>query len=253
MPRVPRKKSGSGVYHIVLRGINRQVIFSNDEDRKRFIFTIKRYKSICEYNIFAYCIMDNHIHLLLKVGKEPLEQIIRRLAGSFVHWYNDKYERIGNLFQDRFKSEPVEDDNYMLTVVRYIHQNPLKAGMVENIEDYYWSSYNDYLNGNGISDTEFILNIFSRNKKSAIAQFINFNQTDNKDQCIEIQAPKRKLTDEQLIEEIINNFDTQPTMIKDKNRDEMSSLLRNILLIEGVTTRQLARVTGISTGIIWRL
>lgn len=253
VPRTARKKSNSNVYHIVLRGINRQVIFNDDEDRKRFIFTLKRYKDKSEYKIFAYCIMSNHVHLLLKAGKEPLETIIRRIAGSFVYWYNSKYERIGNLFQDRFKSEPVEDDNYMLTVMRYIHQNPLKAGMVENIEDYYWSSYNDYQRDNGISDTGFILSIFSKNKKTAIAQFNTFNQKDNKDQCIDIKEPKRKLTDEQLIEMTINNFNIQPAMIKEKCKAEMSLLLRNILLVEGVSTRQLSRVTGISKGVIWRL
>jgi len=88
--------------------------------------------------------MGNHVHLLLKEGEESLEQIMRRICCSYVYWYNWKYQRIGSLFQDRFKSEPVENDTYFLTVLRYILQNPLKAGMEKTIEDYHWSSIGEY-------------------------------------------------------------------------------------------------------------
>ena len=129
MPRKARAKSKTGIYHIILRGINRQKIFNDNEDKKRLLETLLRYKEKSKYQIYAYCLMDNHIHLLLKEGEEPLAQIMRRIGGSYVYWYNHKYERVGNLFQDRFKSEVVEDDTYFLTVLRYIHQNPAKAGI----------------------------------------------------------------------------------------------------------------------------
>lgn len=111
----------------MLRGINGQIIFEEDYDKKKFIETIKTYKAISGYKIFAYCLMSNHIHLLIKVEIEDLDLIIKRIAGSYVYWYNWKYKRTGHLFQDRYKSEPVEDDEYFLTVVRYIHQNPMKC------------------------------------------------------------------------------------------------------------------------------
>ena len=88
--------------------------------------------------------MGNHIHLLIKPEKEPLEQVFKRIGGRYVYWYNVKYQRVGHLFQDRFKSEPVEDDSYFLTVIRYIHQNPVKAGLCKNIKDYKYSSYAEY-------------------------------------------------------------------------------------------------------------
>ena len=115
--------------------------------------------------------MGNHFHLLLKVGAEPLEQIMRRICGSYVYWYNRKYERVGNLFQDRFKSEPVEDDAYLLTAVRYIHQNPLKAGIINDISEYKWSSYNDYVKNEGLTDTAFVLSLFNEDKKTAAGLF----------------------------------------------------------------------------------
>jgi REP element-mobilizing transposase RayT len=133
MPRTARKKSSSGIYHIIMRGINRQSIFEDEEDNRKFLQTLRDFKEKSGYNIYAYCLMVNHIHLLIKEGLEPLEQVMRRLCGSYVYWYNRKYGRIGNLFQDRFKSEPIEDDTYFLTVLRYIHQNPIQAGLLKSI------------------------------------------------------------------------------------------------------------------------
>ena len=134
MPRQARKKSGSGIYHIMLRGINRQQIFEDAEDRERFLETIENYKELCGYTIYAYCLMGNHVHILMREGKEDLTQVFKRIAGSYVYWYNWKYHRSGHLFQDRYKSEPVEDDSYFLTVLRYIHQNPVKAKICKTAE-----------------------------------------------------------------------------------------------------------------------
>lgn len=96
MPRCAREKSESGIYHIIMRGINRQSIFEDEEDYFQYLNTIQRYKEKCGYQIYAYCLMGNHVHLLLKIGQEPLEQVMRRLCGSYVYWYNNKYQRIGN-------------------------------------------------------------------------------------------------------------------------------------------------------------
>jgi len=253
VPRKAREKSGSGVYHIILRGINRQAIFGDDDDRKRFLYTLKRYKKVCDYNIYAYCLMGNHLHLLIKTGAEPLEQIMRRIAGSYVYWYNQKNERIGNLFQDRFKSEPVETDTYLLTVSRYIHQNPLKAGIVKNPGDFTWSSYRDYLEGKGITDTSFILSIFNNNKKSALARFKTFTCAHNEDECLEIKEPGKLITDDTLKEMISEKFRVKAKLIKEEPREKMEKILQEMLSVKGITTRQLARVTGVSLGIIWRL
>lgn len=110
---------------------------------------LKECKLVSKYRIFAYCIMSNHVHLLLKIKKEELEQIFRRIGARYVYWYNKKYDRCGHLFHDRFKSEAVEDDAYILTVLRYIIQNPQKAGITDGPEEYEWSSHKDYLGRRG--------------------------------------------------------------------------------------------------------
>ncbi len=191
MPRASRVKSESGIYHIMLRGINQQVIFECEEDYEKFIETIKKYKAISGYKIFAYCLMSNHIHLIVKEENEPIEQIIKRIAGSYVYWYNWKYYRKGHLFQDRFKSEPIEDEKYLLTAIRYIHQNPVKAGIAEKIDEYEYSSYNEYINsGNDLIDKNFVYEIISEEG------FAEFNDEDNDDKCLEIDDFTFRISDE---------------------------------------------------------
>ena len=157
MPRQVRRKSESGIYHIMLRGINQQQIFEDSEDYEKFLQILKDCKAVSEYKLFAYCLMGNHIHLLIQEDKEPIEQVIKRLATRFVYWYNIKYQRVGHLFQDRFKSEPVEDDAYFMTVIRYIHQNPVKAGLCKNVREYEYSSYKNFFDNSNLIDKNFVL------------------------------------------------------------------------------------------------
>ncbi len=130
-------------------------------------------------------------HLILKVGIENLGLILKCIAGSYVYWYNWKYKRSGHLFQDRFKSEPVEKYEYFLTVLRYIHQNPIKAGLCKNIFEYKYSSYMDYLKGSSLIDTDFCFSIIEKQ------QFIQFHNEIEKESCLEIDESNFRLTDEE--------------------------------------------------------
>ena len=200
MPRQARKKSSAGIYHIMLRGVNQQQIFEDSEDCDKFLQVLKDCKAISEFKLFAYCLMGNHIHILLQETKEPLELLMKRIATRFVYWYNIKYRRAGHLFQDRFKSEPIENDAYFLTVLRYIHQNPIKAGICTAVEAYKNSSYNEYFKSSDLIDSDFVFNIISKE------DFANFNSEKVFDNCLDVEdKPKIKVTDEQakkIIEKI---------------------------------------------------
>ncbi|MBH1941276.1 transposase [Mobilitalea sibirica] len=253
MPRVARIKSNSGIYHIIMRGINRQTIFEVEEDYERFILTIQRYREICEYKIYAYCLMGNHLHLLLKEGKEPLETVMRRICGSYVFWYNKKYGRVGYLFQDRFKSEPIEEDEYFLTVLRYIFQNPLKACMVTKIENYKWTNYIDYIRGSNQTEIDFVLNILNTNREQAIRRFIEIINKDNDDECLDI-LEKQRLTDDDA-RNIIKRHCKIDHVIDIQKFDKVK---RNMYLNDlkeryGLSIRQIERLTGISRGVIQRI
>ena len=244
MPRQARLKSESGIYHIILRGINHQRIFEDEEDSQKFLNILLEYKSICEYEIYAYCIMGNHIHLLLKEGKESLAQIMKRIGGKYVYWYNGKYKRTGHLFQDRFKSEPVSDDKYFLTVLRYIHHNPVKAGIVNKAEDYMFSSYNEYINSSDIIDVEFTFELIS------IENFREYHRKSSEDKCLDITEKKYRVTDEEatvIIKKLTRCENASEFQELDKERRD--KLLRK-LKEKGLSIRQINRLTGISKGII---
>lgn len=197
--------------------------------------------------------MDNHIHLLLKEEEEPLEQIMRRIGGSYVYWYNHKYDRVGNLFQDRFKCEVVEDDTYFLIVLRYIHQNPVKAGMVKDSKEYPWSSYVEYIGKDQLIDKDFVIDMFHGNKNAGMINFIKVHNELNGDKCLEIQDKKKKIRDEELIEIIHRIYKINAKNISHKPKEKRKTILRNLLKIQGISTRQLARVTGVSVNVIWKL
>lgn len=248
MPRRARKKSGNGTYHIMLRGINKQQIFEEAEDYEKFLDVLKSCKAISEFKLYAYCLMGNHIHLLIKEGKESLETIFKRIGGKFVYWYNVKYERVGHLFGDRFKSEPVDTDAYFLTVVRYIHRNPVKAGICKNPKDYLYSSYNDYLNGADFVDSSLLYNLVPKE------QFETFNTENTLDACLDLEEKKFvKVTDEQAIK-IIEKYSKAKNIsefqkLEPEKRDKFLSKFKE----KGMSIRQISRLTGVSYYIVQKI
>ena len=244
MPRQVRRRSESGIYHIMLRGINQQQIFEDEEDSLRFLETLSKYKEQCEYEIYAYCLMGNHIHILLKEGKENLALILKRIAGSYAYWYNWKYRRCGHVFQDRFKSEPVECDEYFLTVLRYIHQNPVKAGLSKKVDGYKYSSYNEYVSKANLVDTDFCFEIIGRE------QFIEFNEQFNDDICLDMVENDRRLNDEEAIKIIWKICKCKSV----SDFQKLDKVKRNYCIKElhqqGLSIRQISRLTGVSRKIV---
>ncbi len=251
LARMAREKSSTGIYHVVFRGINRQIIFEDNQDRARFLDTLEEYKDICEFIFYGYCLMDNHVHLLIKETKESVSGIIKRICSSYVYWYNAKYKRCGHLFQERFKSETVETDGYFLTVLRYIHQNPIRAGIEKNVGEYRWSSYGEYITNSRIVDIDYALNYFSTDRSEAIGLFIEFMNADNRDECLE-DVVKVKLTDEEVKKHIKQLGIPNPTAIQQLDKAKRNDILRKLKKVDGITGVQIARVTGLSTCIISR-
>ena len=248
MPRQARKKSKLGIYHIMLRGVNQQQIFEEQEDCDKFLQVLKDCKAISEFKLFAYCLMGNHIHILLQETKEPIELLMKRIATRFVYWYNIKYKRAGHLLQDRFKSEPIENESYFLTVLRYIHQNPVKAGLCKTVNDYENSSYNEYYKKSDLIDCDFVFDIVSKN------EFARFNNEKVFDTCLDIEdKPKIKVTDEQakkIIEKIskcknVAEFQGLDIGIRDKYLRRFKE--------KGISIRQISRLTGTSYYLVQKI
>lgn len=239
MARQARKKSKSGIYHIMLRGINKQDIFIEDDDYKRFLKTLYDCKKTYRFELYAYCLMGNHIHLLVKEIDEDISTIIKRIGCSFVYWYNKKYERVGHLFQDRFRSEPVEDDEYFLSVLRYIHQNPVTAGLVTKCEDYLYSSYKLYFIDGLLIDKQFTFELVSKE------QFKSFHYTIEEIDCLDISESTLRLSDNNAKRYYLE-------LMKEFSMDDFSLLTPNCqsdivrsLKIKGASVPQITVLTGL--------
>jgi REP element-mobilizing transposase RayT len=177
MARVARKQSPTGMYHVVFRGINRQLVFEEDEDYERFLEILSGCKGAGAqggYRLLGYCLMGNHIHLLVGCDGHPPGDILKRIAIRYVSRFNKKYGRFGHLFQGRYMSEPIKDDAQLLAVLRYIHQNPVKAGLCKRPQEYRFSSWAGYANGSGIADTALALGILSKDKQQQATAFESF-------------------------------------------------------------------------------
>ena len=140
MPRHARQHAESRIYHVILRGVNRDAIFLEDEDRERFLHSLAQARAASGCLVLAYCLMTNHVHLVLRTTREPIGNAVKRVGVRYAGWFNNKYGRVGHLFQDRFRSRPVETDDYLVRLLRYVWDNPVQARLVARAEDYRWSS-----------------------------------------------------------------------------------------------------------------
>ena len=172
------------------------------------------------------------------------------LCLTIPHW---QYNRKGHLFQDRYKSEPVEEDAYFLTVLRYIHQNPVKAGLINDIASYKWSSYNEYINQPKIVNIEFALKMFHQERDKAIERFERFNQETNNDQCIEMPTKRETLSDKEINHLVLSKYQIElvtlqnaPTIIQDK-------VLKYLKGLDGCSLRQVSRLTGFTVNKIFKV
>lgn len=263
MPRQARKESGTGIYHVMLRGINRQDIFEEAEDYMRMLSCLQqmleqyddqgnRLPPLCTF--YAYCLMSNHVHLLLRVNQEDIGSTIKHLAVMYAIYYNQKYSRSGHVFQDRFKSEPVNDMQYFVTLLRYIHQNPVKAGIVEHVKDYEYSSWGEY---DGTVEPVFQLcdtgTVLRRVPFDDLEAMVNEPLADEVN-CLDMDDPSRsRPSDDQVWAYIKDKTGvTNSSAFQRLNDDIRRAVLKNLKEI-GASHRQLARLTGIGRGVIQKL
>lgn len=252
VPRRAREYSESGIYHVMLRGIDRQSIFQENEDRERFLWILRECKEICQFRLYTYCLMDNHIHLLLRTGQEsePLEQIFKRIGVRYAAWYNHKYSRTGHLFQDRFLSEAVNDDSYLWTVFSYIHQNPVKAGLCKMPGKYAWSGWREYLHTGELCDVQEFLELLDEDRPAAMKLLQALLDQPLEGLCMDVE--QRKPSDQEVREMLLRLCGTDKiTKLQSLPRAERDDVIRQ-LKQERASIRQISRLTGWPFGIVRR-
>ncbi|MDP3058064.1 MAG: transposase [bacterium] len=174
MARQARQESSTGYYHVMARGINnREFLFRRDAEKNRFLELVKDQQDAELLKLIAYCVMDNHVHLIIKAAKTCMSKAVKVISLRFAAYYNRSHNRIGPVFGDRFRSEKVESDAYLLGALRYIHRNPVKANIVQDVTKYRSSSYSEYLNAVKYIDEAqklYVLELFN-NSSQSFAEF----------------------------------------------------------------------------------
>ena len=218
MARKPRVHYPGALYHVISRGNQRQIIFRADADRRRYLELLTHYRARYQFQLRAYVLMSNHVHLLMEVGKHPLAKIMQGLQQSYTLYFNRKYKLVGHLFQGRYKDILCDRDSYLLELVRYIHLNPARSKIVTDPVDYAWSSHRDYLNsgtakGAAMVQSEGILNQFAPNLAQARRKYQEFVLdgigAGHRDDLYDVKE-QRFLGDDQFVEKINRSLDLDP-------------------------------------------
>lgn len=194
MPRTFRRKSASGIYHVMLRGVNKRSIFSDSNDYSFFLYILEQVFNDTDGQLLAYCLMKNHVHLLIKEQEVSVSKIMQRLSGRYAQWYNQKYERVGHLFQDRFRSEPVDSEDYFFRVLRYIHLNPVEAKLCQSVNDYKYSSYRDYFD-NPLIFSDFVEKMIERSSFEAYHTEEKIDEENVDSENVKVKSKYRRVGD----------------------------------------------------------
>ncbi len=263
MPRQRRKLSKTGIYHVMLRGNERKSLFPEEEDYRKFLQVLTHKKRDDSFLLYAYCLMSNHIHLLIREKRQNISQIMKRINIAYAYYFNKKYNRVGHVFQDRFKSESIEEENYLLSVIRYIHHNPLQAKMVSDPISYPWSSYNFYLDEGkkSIIDKEDILTIFSSKVPEAIQRFQTFSQKPSISIGLEYKSnnlPAKEMTHFEQVQKYIRKYIKEKNLkiediSKSQNIHYRNDLILNLKRKSNLSIREIAEILGINRGIVSRI
>ena len=245
MTKQIRKFSTSDVYHIIIKGNNDSDIFYDDMDRKIFIEKVKLTKKEFKYKVYAYCLMSNHVHMVIEVPRENLSKAIQSLTIRYVSYFNKKYDRKGPFVQNRFKSKNIENQRYFLEVCRYVHRNPEKAG-IEKTNNYKWSSYNEYISKERIIDKKVLMYYLN----NSIENFIKYTNKVEDIQEIMNYADfelNNRLNDEELMEIILKrlNFNNIEEVINFFKNKENIRYIEKLKDIKGINKSQLSRIIRI--------
>lgn len=236
-----RSRCFNDTYHLVVRGVNRQLIFDCDDDCRKFVEILKKNVERAQAELYAWCLMGNHVHILLKEGNDSISKMMQRIGVSYVKYFNKKNERVGPLCQGRFFSKPIEDETAFERVRKYIALNPVKAGIARNPNRYLWSWLWEL-----------------RGEKQG-NEFDNYDFTSDEENEFELEHWE----DEKNLNKENKDFDALKTMKRITgygNVGEIQTLEMSMkdnavkaLLNEHLSPSQISRITGVSRTTIYRI
>jgi len=233
---------------VVVRGINKSDLFLSNTDKQVFIDILKKVKQDGEYQLFAYCLMNNHVHLLMEAQGTFLQRTMKRILQRYARHFNQSNKRIGHVFQDRYWSQGIDSQHYFMACARYIHRNPVQACIVEAPEDYSWSSYEEYISppDKGLTDTGRLFSCFSPNILEASRMLQEFTRIDTDEvflDCVE---------DSEIIQAILARHGIQNSEeLKLLRKDARNAVILQLLKATRLPRRGLARKLGINKRMVY--
>ena len=244
MPRCARVKSESGFYHVIAKGSGGQNLFEGVYDYRAFLELLAKACEKDGVHVIAYCLMSNHVHLLLEDAEGHLGEVMKSVLTGYAQRFNKLGDHVGHVFQQRFKSQPIEEEGYLLRAIRYIHNNPAKAGICA-AEDYPWSSYHEYVGVPVLVDTTLALELCG-----GVEGFVAFSASENEEGYR--FRERTRLSDaeaQQLAARILGEIALTDLKALERGR-------RNALLFDlkdaGLSISQIQRLTGIGRNVIAR-
>lgn len=242
MPRIARSSLGTSFFHVIVQGINKEYIFYKEEYINRYLELIDKKKE--EYNIqlLAYCIMNNHAHLLIYAETyTELSKFMHKVNCTYAQFYNTCENRVGVLFRNRYVSEPIYKEDYLLNCINYIHMNPVEANMVNECSKYKYSSYNQYINNEGVAKSNILAEIFGKQNWKEL-----FNVLNNKIEFEDIEVENKEIFNKvikmfekdnhKVLDEIINDkvlFKKLIRILKDNYKFSYAQIARNFNFSRG--------------------
>lgn len=257
MPRQSRALSSTGIYHVMMRGIDRQNIFRDNYDRLKFLQCLESSKKRMtaadgEYELYAYALMGNHFHLLIRVVTGSLGDFMKKLACGYVLYFNKKYHRDGHLFKERFRSEICEDEDYFLTLLRYIHQNPIKSSSCVDLMKYRYTSWEEYKDPENcavkICDCDYVL---QRLPLDELEKLIYDMLPDNA-KCIDTDKSRGQISDSSIVNRLKAVYGQEAEELKNAPFNTRKEVLCELLNF-GASISQLSRLFGVSKSVVSKL
>lgn len=247
MPSRRRKESITGFYHIIVKGINKERIFAHNREKSYFKKIILKHLERYEVEFYCYCIMSNHAHFIIRAELHCLSSFMAMILAEYAMYYNYKHERNGHVFQNRFKSECIESEKYLLNCIRYIHMNPVKAGIVKHPQNYKYSSVNEYIEGNPsilhinamllkeryFNKTELFLSFHGEVCDTMVMDVLEDKKRQQEEMAIQIAETIKEENSFSLLCEVFEEKDT---------RKEYANEIKGILKTSDTRTQELMRI-----------
>lgn len=243
MPRIARSNMETNFLHVIVQGIAKEYIFKDGEDIKKYLYLIKEYSDFYKIKIIAYCVMNNHAHFLIYTKEiSLLSKVMQKVNIVYGRYYNKKNQRVGYVFRDRFLSEPIKTEIQLLNCMVYIHKNPIKANIVNEISKYRYSSYNDYIEGKEIAKKDIIKLVFGTTE-GYLEQFKKIHIDNRDENFIEIY-----MNIEEKSNELINNYCTKKKISIENirnDKEKLKAFLSEVRDKGEVSNRKLSKVLQI--------